>query len=300
MYYEQELTQAEIAKQMQLSRPTVGKMLNRAKEWGIVRIEIYSPLENVDLVLNQLQGLFNLQGGLVVPTTSTDENFVENLLFSQGALYVEGFFPDITTIGLGWGYAVGSFVQKLTVKGPKDRFSGKVFPIVGSSSDPSQWYQPNEFVRILGENIGFEPLFLHAPAFPLPQENQELFTRTIEYQNISALWSDIDAVIVGIGSYPSVPDQATAARFGDLLQEKEAVGMLATYFFDRQGSIITSENDLVIRIPLPQLRNAKRVIAIATGLSKVDSIIGALKTGLITHLITDERTARDVISSARN
>ena len=76
--------------------------------------------------------------------------------------------------------------------------------------------------------------------------------------------------------------------------------MVATYFFDRQGSIITCESDLVIRIPLPQLRNAKRVIAIATGLNKVDSIIGALKTGLITHLITDERTAREVISSARS
>jgi deoxyribonucleoside regulator len=126
-----------------------------------------------------------------------------------------------------------------------------------------------------------------------------LFTNTAEYKRILDLWADIDAVILGIGSYPSMPDPATAARFGNLLHEKNAVGMVATYFYDREGNIITCETDIVIRIPLGLLRNAKKALAISTGLNKVDSIIGALRTGLITHLITDEMTAREIITSAR-
>lgn len=40
MYYKQALTQAEIAKKMNISRPVVSKILQQAKEEGIVTIAI--------------------------------------------------------------------------------------------------------------------------------------------------------------------------------------------------------------------------------------------------------------------
>jgi len=299
MYYEKEMTQAEIAKELKISRPTVSKMLTTAKELGIVKIEILSPLENINVLLHQLKVLFNLQGGLVIPTKVRDEDLIENLIVSQAALYVEQLLPELKTIGVGWGYSVGNFIEKVHFQAAKDGFAGKVFPIIGSSADPNRWYQPNELTRILGEHIGYEPFYLHAPAFPLSQENKELFANTTEYKKILELWSDVDAIILGIGTYPSMPDQATAARFGALLQEKNAVGIMATYFYDRDGNIITCETDIVIRIPLALLRNARKVIALCSGLDKVDAILGAIKTGVITHLITDEITARELIAATR-
>ena len=40
MYYEENMTQAEIAKSMGISRPSVSNLLNKARREGIVKIEI--------------------------------------------------------------------------------------------------------------------------------------------------------------------------------------------------------------------------------------------------------------------
>ena len=44
LYYERDLTQAEIAKRMNISRPAVSKLLQEARLRGIVKIDIKSPL----------------------------------------------------------------------------------------------------------------------------------------------------------------------------------------------------------------------------------------------------------------
>jgi DNA-binding transcriptional regulator LsrR (DeoR family) len=67
MYYENNMTQAEIARKIQVSRPLVSKMLSRAKELGIVKIEIRSLFSSNDLIMGQIKNIFNIKGGLVVP-----------------------------------------------------------------------------------------------------------------------------------------------------------------------------------------------------------------------------------------
>jgi deoxyribonucleoside regulator len=126
-------------------------------------------------------------------------------------------------------------------------------------------------------------------------KNKQLFEDTIEYKEVSKFWHDLDVVMLGIGTYPSVPDQATAARFGTLLRQKKAVGMLATYYFDVNGNLIESKDDIVIRISLDDLHRAGKVIVIGAGTKKITAIRGILKTGIVTHLITDDKTAQSLI-----
>lgn len=53
MYYIENLTQSEIAKELNLSRPSISKMLNEAKESGIVTININSPFSDNELLLEK-------------------------------------------------------------------------------------------------------------------------------------------------------------------------------------------------------------------------------------------------------
>jgi DNA-binding transcriptional regulator LsrR (DeoR family) len=198
-------------------------------------------------------------------------------------------------VGLGWGYSMGGLIDALNPQAPKENIDRAVCPIIGSAANAIRWYQTNELTRIFAEKTGFKPYFLHAPAFPLSGDNKKHFENTFEFQEISNLWTELDTVILSIGTYPSVPDQATAARFGNKLRERKAVGMITAYYFDIEGNIIESENDIVIRLPLEILRKVKRVIAISGGEKKVSSTRGALMTGIVTHLITDEITARKII-----
>lgn len=104
-------------------------------------------------------------------------------------------------------------------------------------------------------------------------------------------------VILGVGTYPSVPDQATAARFGNLLREKKAVGMLASYYFNGDGNLIQSKDDIVIRIASDDLARIDKVFLIGGGAKKINAVRATLKTGLVNYLITDEKTARALIES---
>ena len=246
LYYERHLTQAEVAKRMNISRPAVSKLLSEARIRGIVTIEIKSPLMSDELLLRDLCEVYDLKGGLVVPSGSADDKLVTMLLISQAALYFEKMLSGAKKIGLGWGDTMGRFVDELkkqTMANVTDCF---VCPIIGSAPNDIKWYQTNELARLFAEKTGYTPYYLHAPAFPVTVENKALFENTAEYQETSKLWRELDMVILGVGTYPSVPDQATAARFGNLLREKKAVGMLATYYFDGDGNHISSKDDIVI------------------------------------------------------
>jgi deoxyribonucleoside regulator len=297
LYYETGLTQAEIAKKYNISRPAVSKLLSEARIHGIVKIEIKSPLESNENLLQPLSRQFNLDGGLIVQTGSGEANLKHRLLISQATQYIEKRIQESTNIGLGWGPETGSILDELKRRPQNGQSNRTVCPVIGSAPNDIKWFQTNELARIFSNKTGYSPFYLPAPAFPMSKGNKQLFEQTDEYRAVSSLWDNLDMVLLGIGTYPSVPDQATAARFGDKLRKEGAVGMIATYYYDRNGRFIESENDIVIRIPLKALRKTRVVLVIGHGLEKIHTIIGALKTGLVTHLITDEETVLQVAES---
>ncbi len=297
LYYERELTQAQIAGKMNISRPAVSKLLTEARQRGIVKIDIKSPLMSDENILAELCSAYGLKGGLVVPSGSADEGLLAGLIISQAALYIQKLLPEVSRIGLGWGDTIGRFVEELNFRPAVEIRSGYVCPVIGSAPNDIKWYQTNELTRSFAEKTGFTPHYLHAPAFPVTPKNKKLFEDTVEYQEISKHWRELEMVILGVGTYPSVPDLATAARFGVLLQEKRAVGMLATYYFDDEGNLIDSKDDIVIRIARDDLARIDRAFLIGGGERKINAVRATLKTGLVNHLITDENTARVLIET---
>ncbi len=295
LYYEKELTQAQIAKEFDISRPAVSKLLAEARHRGIVRIEIRSPLGSDDDLLDRLTRIFNLKGGLIIPSATKDEGLIRRLIVSQSAAYLEKIFPQIQHLGIGWGKTIGELIEEFQANVSNGLEKRAVCPVIGSAPNAIQWLQTNELTRIFAEKIDFTPFYLHAPAFPFSEEDKQLFMNTAEYRKISELWEQLDTILLGLNTYPTVPDQATAVRFGNLLKEKKAVGVLATYYFDIHGNIIESPSDIVVRIPLDALQKTRRVIVICGSPNKIRALRGALKTGLISHLITDENTACELL-----
>ncbi len=78
MYYEENLTQSEIAKkQLDVSRALICRLLNEARNYGIVTIQIHSPEEDSSLLKNQLKNSFKIEDVFIVKAplgqTVTDE-----------------------------------------------------------------------------------------------------------------------------------------------------------------------------------------------------------------------------------
>jgi DNA-binding transcriptional regulator LsrR (DeoR family) len=78
---------------------------------------------------------------------------------------------------------------------------------------------------------------------------------------------------------------------------KGAVGDILSRFLDAEGRIIDDEvHDRVIAIPLSALRDERKlIIGVAGGPSKVSGIRAAIRQRYINVLITDEKTALDLL-----
>ena len=136
------------------------------------------------------------------------------------------------------------------------------------------------------------------PYLPDSATDSELFKKTSYYQKLYDLWSDIDVAVVGIGNSEII--QTFGKLFGHNEKCISAVGDIATHFFDKNGNFLDIyENKLCAS--KENLKNARQTIAVASGKDKTEAIKGALRTKIIDTLITDEYTARRILSfSGRN
>ena len=75
LYYQSDYSQQDIAVRLGVSRPTVSRLLQYAKDRGYVRIEIMDPLEDIDIIAGELKAKYNLDTALVcfAPLKSDEE-----------------------------------------------------------------------------------------------------------------------------------------------------------------------------------------------------------------------------------
>ncbi len=294
LYYEENLNQSEIAKRLGVSRPLISNMLAKARNMGIVEIKIKEPFSNNTLLLNQLKNVFNIQGGFVIPS-SNSSYLTEKTIINQSVVFLKDLLPEVSNLGIGWGYTIGEVIDAFTETDLNSTFEGCVGPLIGTATIPNKGYHPSELVRQLSMKTGLDAKFIFAPAFPTSDQELELYTNTDNYSELHSFWETLDCALLGVGAYPSVPDHATAVRFGDILNKEGAVGKILSYFYDKDGQIIRSENDYALQIPLSLLGQVKRVVAVCPSEINAKAVLGALKTGFVTHIILTEEKAKEVI-----
>jgi DNA-binding transcriptional regulator LsrR (DeoR family) len=112
-----------------------------------------------------------------------------------------------------------------------------------------------------------------------------------------------DIAMVGIGS---LMPSSEFEDFGynsqkelDRLKKHGAVGEMHGEYFNAVGEPLELEHHhRLISIRLETLRNMKHVVGVAGGPDKIEALKAALKGGFIHSLITDEKTARSLLSSS--
>ena len=114
-------------------------------------------------------------------------------------------------------------------------------------------------------------------------------------------WESLDAVVCSVGTLPKkdAKDRETyTGEFEIFNKEKNnlAVGDMCARYFGINGEFVKDESyDRLIAIPIECLRRAKKVICMASGNEKAVSIVGALRTGIVSTLVCDEQTANEVL-----
>ena len=295
LYYEQDMTQNQIAKQMGISRPLVSNLLAEAKACGIVTFQIHDVADSRQLTSNLLEQKFpGIQFQIIPDENSADAT--DNLLAKTAFRFCFQGLPDAKNIGIGWGSMLSRMTNVIAeIPDAQERTDQNIFPLVGGIRTSYRGYHTNEIVRMIGEKTGADVHYLYFPAFFDETADLEYIKGMEDFQFINQLWSSMDVALISISNYPSYPDVGVKYRFGNDLMKKNAVGRLLAYYYDIQGNLIDPWINGAMQPDMQQLRNSSHVVAVCSTQLRPECVIGALSTKVIKTILIPESLAKKVM-----
>lgn len=291
LYYEKKHTQQEIAELMNLSRQTVSKLLNDAIKENIVEIKIHNP----GIICTELEyefcSKFKIKNAVICGVSTDDESLRRLMAVKKASDYILSLIKrGKQKIAISWGRTIQMFIDEFQKVNTNDNI---VFPLFGATDQEQSYFLSNELARSFADKIGARVKYAWFPYRPDSVDDCELFKKTSYYKKLYDLWNDIDIAILGIGNNEII--QTFGKIFGYNEKGISAIGDISTHFFNVNGEFVELyENTLCAS--KENLKKAKQTIAVACGDDKTEAIIGALRTQLIDTLITDEYTAKRILS----
>jgi len=288
-------SQIQIAGALGLDPSTVSRHLKRARSEGIVHVEIRPPRrEEVDLGL-ELATRYGLARAIVAPEAADS---ADDLLGAVAAEYVEGLLSSGTRLGISWGRTLANVVHHLR---PRAVAGLDAAQLAGGVNDPVPGIQGADLVRRVAELYpGTRVHYLHAPAIVGSSATRAALASDHTVESALAAARACEVALVGVGE---ISPRSTLYRGGhvspddwSILVKAGAVGNMNTRFFDRAGRSVPELDDRTIAIDWDDLRAIPNVVAVARGLDKVAALEGALATGAMDSLVTDEPTARTLLA----
>jgi DNA-binding transcriptional regulator LsrR (DeoR family) len=295
LYYSENLTQQEVAQKMGVSRQIVNKYLSEARERRIIEFKINNPVEINKKLERRLKEKYKLKAIAIAPGTYHNDEVLRYMIAQRAVALIKSLLTkEYRKVALSWGRTIYAMINEFP---DKEIFSGcEILPLFGATDNTAPYFTINELVRVFAEKIHGTPRFIYLPVSPADREDYLHYTKIQVYRNAMNYWKNIDMAIIGIGDMTRYGSNRSLYPGEDMiwkeLEGRHIVGDVCAKYFDEKGHFFSCEHgDMLLSIPLADLRKVKLVLAIAGGSSKVKSIKGALLTNIIDVLITDEQTA---------
>ena len=292
LYYQLDYSQQEIAKRLDVSRPTVSRLLKQAKETGIVEININNPLETGVKLTEQLKARFSLKDAVVTSIPDYEDNVIKKYLGEVAADYIYTQVKENDVIATSWGTTIYEVAKRLK---PKNIGDGNIVQLNGGVSHSETKTYASEIIHLFGEAFNIQTFLLPLPAIVDHVVVKQAIEADRHIQKILKKGKDANLAVFSVGN-PVVGSVLLQAEYlseedQQLIQSK-AVGEICSRFFDIDGNIcIESLNNRTIGIELDELAKKETSILVAGGTKKVDAIYGVLKGKYANVLITDQQTA---------
>lgn len=298
LYYNQDIGQQQIGKQLGLSRPTIARLLSSAREQGIVQIKI-PDLDTIKYweLEKRLEEQYGLLEAMIVEPGFTEED-TKAAMGSAAARYLQYKIKDGMTVGISMGSTLYHMVSRMEYMTAEDVM---FVPLIGGMGMLRMELHANSLAEGMARmyNGAFVPL--HAPARVSSAQIRNELMKEESLSPAIGLFGRLDIALIGIG-YPNEHSAIKATGYYkeneiESLLERGAAGELCMQFYDREGDTAPYRSDNnVIGIDIRRLRKIPCSIGIAGGLEKLSAVRGAIQGRYINTLITDAECALALVS----
>ncbi|HEY5769715.1 MAG TPA: sugar-binding transcriptional regulator [Terrimicrobium sp.] len=301
LYYYQDLTTEEIARELSVSRPTVSRLLTFARQNGLVEIRIHDPEGRPQQLEQQIQARFELKSVKVVsvPLNSREDVWLERVA-GHAANHLNSLIHSDMTVGIAWGNTLEAVSKALS---PKHCARVEIVQLNGSGTNQMAVDgHISDIYSRFAANYGAQAYFFPVPAFfDFPETKVAMFRERL-IEGWQKMISKADLLVYSIGSeVASPPSYVYSGEYLDArdfqeLKEQRVVGDIATVFFREDGTFDGIPlNDRASGPDLTLFQKAKHGLCVVSGLGKARGLRAALRGRLMTELIVDEPTAHAIL-----
>lgn len=297
LYYQLNYSQQQIADKLKISRPTISRLLQHAKDKGYVQIKVTDPFMDLEILEEKLAKKYQLKAVRVAFSPTDEYTAIKHYISLKAAEYLNQVVTDGTTIGVSWGstiYEVAKNLQTRPLKGVQ------VVQLKGGVSFSNVKTYAWESINLFANAFQTLPIYL---PLPLVFENPLMFEMVKQDRHIRDIMKTAREAQIAIFTVGTVRDDAMLFRLGYFSEEEKselkqkAVGDICSRFIDKNGQIcVESIDDRTVSIQLEELRNKDESILVAGGAKKFKAILAALKAGYANVFITDQHTAKQLIN----
>jgi deoxyribonucleoside regulator len=307
LYYLKDKQQSEIADLMNISVPTVSRLIKRAKEEKMVEFVIRNPyIDCIDLE-ERLKKAFNLYDVIVAPILPMNEpdmdtkDNVKKLVALEGARFIQRIITEKDILGISWGNTMYHLIHYLN---PCQKVNAAFVTLHGSISGCQPDMDVKTLVARMAMTFGGRNYSLLTEGLMSSTEGARYIKNEKNVKSVFEKYNEITISLNSIGGYYPIVD-SLLYKPGDYLIESEInelkckglVGDINMRFFDSGGNECeTTLKERTIGIDLDVFKKIKRKITIASGENKAHALKGALEGSLIDILITDYNLGKTLLA----
>jgi deoxyribonucleoside regulator len=299
-YYEQDLSQVEIARKFGISRSLVSYHLKACRSEGIVDIRILDTRSRASALRGQLVERFGLADAVVVPAGAEGGEPREKV-GTAAAVLLERFLREDVCIGISWGttlHACVSHVRPHPVRGLE------VVQLHGGmgAGDPS--IDGFGLAQMLAAALFGGYRIVQAPVLVRNRALRDMLVKEPNIRDVLSRGKEADVALLGIGSdLPAISALVRAGALGEAesrrLLEQGAVGTVCGIHLRADGVPLSSSiNQRLVGLAPRDIRAIPVRIGLAAGVEKAPAVGAALRGSYVSILVADEELSEAVMAAA--
>lgn len=290
-YHLQGESKVEIARWSGVSRFKVARLLDEARERGIVTISVHGG-DDVDPALSdELSTVLGIERSVVVdPPSDLDDR---TAVARAAAALVPSTLNDDDYLGLTWSRAVDTMICEL-----QDLPRCTVVQLAGSLHD-----SPGiGTVAVAGRAAalaGGAAHPIHAPLVVTDPHAAAALRAHPGIRDALAMADRLDVAVLAVGRWragSSTVFDAVSPQLQAAASDAGAVAEISGRLFSIEGQPVSSPlDDLVVGVSADQLRTAGTTIALVSGSDRAAAVVAACRAGIVDVLVTTTSIASDIL-----
>jgi DNA-binding transcriptional regulator LsrR (DeoR family) len=274
--------------------------LGEARANGEVRFRIEGPLADCVALEARLERALGVERAVVCPAPAGSDDPAQPIGFAAG-MAVSDLLRDGVRLGVGWGRTLHHALATLSRPALRD---ASVVSLIGGVHR-ARAHNPSEFAWRVAAALGAECHLFTAPAIVDSPETRAALLERCGLDAVVEQARRLDMALVSVGSMEADSTALGHARemmkadIRPALLEAGAVGDMFFNYFDAAGRLVDHPvNARVMSAPIACVRAAGVRLLASGGPGKAPAIVAACRMIAATMLVTDERTAAEVLALA--